>query len=58
MAPSAQKSDESAQAEVHRDDANGYVHYGFVHNGAFHPVASERVGDYDERVEAAKAEDD
>ena len=56
MAPKAETTDETAQAEVHRDDANGYVHYGFVHQGAFHPVHSERVGDYDERVQAAQDE--
>lgn len=33
------------------------VQYGFEHDGAFHPVAAERKGDYDERVEAAKDEE-
>jgi hypothetical protein len=58
MAPRAEPNDNSAQAEVRRDDASGLVQYGFVHNGAFHPVASERVGDYDERVQAAQDEDE
>jgi len=36
----------------------GFVHYGFNENGVFHPVASERQGDYNERIQAAKAEEE
>jgi len=36
----------------------GLVHYGFTENGVFHPIASERQGDYNERVEAAKGDDE
>jgi hypothetical protein len=43
----------SPYVEVRRDDEQGFVHYGIVSDGAFHPFASERVGDYDERVAAA-----
>jgi hypothetical protein len=58
MAPTPQKNENSADAEVRRDDASGLVTYGFVKDGAFHPVSSERVGDYDERVKAAQDEDE
>jgi hypothetical protein len=47
------KSNGSPYVEVRRDDEQGFVHYGIVSDGAFHPFASERVGDYDERVAAA-----
>lgn len=49
------KDDTPTPAIEHSDDGL-FVHYGFVHDGAFHPIASERVGDYEERVQAAKEE--
>lgn len=39
---------------IQRSDDGRFVHFGFEHDGAFHTVASERSGDYDERVQAAK----
>ena len=33
------------------------VTYGFEHDGAFHPLSSERKGDYEERIQAAKDEE-
>jgi hypothetical protein len=44
--------------EIRHDDELGLVRYGFVQDGVFHTVASERKGDYHERVAAAKAEDE
>ena len=37
---------------------SGFVHYGFNENGVFHPVASERQGDYNDRVAAEQEESD
>lgn len=39
---------------IQRSEDGRFVHYGFTHDGAFHPVSSERTADYDERVQAAK----
>ena len=47
------KSDSPVPA-IHRNDELGLVQYGFEHDGAFHPIAAERTGDYDERVKAAQ----
>jgi hypothetical protein len=47
------KSNGSPYVEVRRDEDQGFVHYGVVSDGAFHPFAAERIGDYDERVQAA-----
>lgn len=41
-----------------RSEDGAFVHYGFLHDGAFHPISSERAGDYDERVQAAKESGD
>ena len=39
-----------------QDSPDGlFVTFGFEYEGAFHPIASERKGDYTERIEAAKA---
>ena len=50
------KSDAPVPAIQFSEDGQ-FVNYGFEHDGAFHPVSSERKGDYDERVQAAKDED-
>ena len=39
--------------EVRRGETDGLVHYGVISDGTFHTFASERQGDYDERVKAA-----
>ena len=49
------KSDTPVPA-IQRTEDGRFVHYGFVVDGVFHPFASDRTGDYDERVEAAKDE--
>jgi hypothetical protein len=43
-----------ASVEIRRDEDGPLVHYGFVQDGVFHPVAAERKGDFDERVKAAQ----
>jgi len=48
---------DSATVEVRRSDDGQFVHYGVVNDGAFHPFASERAGDYDERVKAAQEDE-
>lgn len=50
------KNDSGVTAEIRHDEDGQFVHYGFVENGVFHPVASERKGDYTERVNAAQEE--
>ena len=50
------KNDTPVPAIKFSDDGI-FVHYGFEHEGAFHPLTSERIGDYNERIEAAKDED-
>lgn len=45
---------DSPVAAIQRDEEAKLIHFGFEVDGVFHPFASERVGDYDERVEAAK----
>ena len=52
-----EKKDSPVPAIQHSEDGL-FVHYGFEHDGAFHPIASERVGDYNERVQAAKDKDE
>jgi len=47
---------ESAPVPEIRHEA-GFVQYGFNENGVFHPIASERQGDYNERVEAAREDE-
>ena len=42
--------------EVRRSEDGRFVHYGVVENGVFHPFASERASDYDERIAAAETE--
>lgn len=37
-----------------RDPDGKFIHYGFEYEGAFHPIASEGAGNYDERVKAAQ----
>jgi hypothetical protein len=37
---------------------SGFVHYGFNENGVFHPISSERQGDYNDRIEAAREGDE
>jgi hypothetical protein len=54
MPPSKQNP---VTVEIRHDDELELVRYGFVQDGVFHTVASERKGDYHERVAAAKAED-
>jgi len=50
--------DNSVPVEVRRDENGQFVHFGVVSDGAFHPFATERTGDYDERVKAAQEESD
>lgn len=59
MAPTDKQTTQTDSAPVpaiRRTEDGLFVHYGFQHDGAFHIVASERAGDYDERVKAAKDE--
>lgn len=49
------KSDTPVPAIQHTEDGR-FVHYGFEVDGVFHPISSERSGDYEERIEAAKDE--
>lgn len=49
--------DDTPTPAIERSEDGRFVHYGFVHDGAFHPVASEGAGNYDERVQAAKDAD-
>lgn len=49
--------DETPVPTIVRDENGQFVHYGFTHDGAFHPFASEGAGNYDERVQAAKDEE-
>ena len=53
-----EKNENAASAEVRRSEDGLFVHYGFVHEGAFHPIASERTNDYQERVNAAQEEEE
>lgn len=46
--------EETPVPAIQRSEDGKFVHYGFLHDGAFHPLTSERSGDYDERVKAAK----
>ena len=46
--------DEAPVPAIRRSEDGQFVHYGFEHEGAFHPMTSERSGDYDERVKAAE----
>lgn len=48
-----EKTDSPVPA-IQRSEDGRFVHYGFEHDGAFHGIATERSGDYDERVQAAK----
>lgn len=41
---------------THSDDG-AFVHYGFTENGVFHPISSERTGDYEERIKTGQDED-
>ena len=50
------KDDTPVPTIVHSEDGR-FVHYGFTHDGAFHPIASEGSGDYQERIKAAKEEE-
>ena len=50
------KNDNPVPSIQFSEDGN-FVHYGFEYEGAFHPVSSERIGDYNERIEAAKDTD-
>ena len=52
-----EKKDTPVPAIQHSEDGH-FVTYGFEHDGAFHPIGSERQGDYDERVQAAKDKED
>ena len=52
---SKQNDDQPVPAIRHSADGS-LVEYGFEHDGAFHPIAAERAGDYDERVKAAQEE--
>lgn len=57
MAQSDKSSSQSEKAPVpaiRRDEGTNLVHYGFEVDGVFHPFASERSGDHDERVKAAE----
>lgn len=49
----AEKKDTPVPAIEHSADGQ-FVHFGFEYEGAFHPIGSERVGDYEERIKAAK----
>jgi len=53
----AEKNENAASVEVRHSDDGRFVHYGVVHGGAFHPISSERASDYQERVNAAAAEE-
>lgn len=46
--------DDNPTPAIHRSEDGRFIHYGFEHEGAFHPIATEGAGDYDERVKAAK----
>ena len=53
------KSSEKAPVPaIQRTEDGRFIHYGFLHDGAFHGFATERTGDYDERVQAAKDEEE
>lgn len=52
-----QQNENAATAEVRHSTDGLFVHYGFVHRGAFHPVASERLGDYEDRVHEAQQQE-
>lgn len=52
-----EKKEVPVPAIVQSEDGQ-YVHYGYEYGGAFHPFGSERVGDYEERIEAAKDKGD
>jgi len=49
--------DSTPTVEVRRSEDGRFVEYGVVSDGAFHPFATDRVGDYDERVKAAQEDD-
>lgn len=53
----AASKDSGVSVEIRRDEDGPLVHYGFVQNGVFHPVAAERKGDFDERVQAAQEDE-
>ena len=42
---------------IKRSEDGQFVHYGFKHDGAFHPIAADRASDYDDRVKAAQEDD-
>ena len=46
--------EETPVPTIVRSEDGKFVHYGFTHDGAFHPIGSEGAGNYDERVKAAQ----
>lgn len=50
----AEKKEEAPTPAIKHSDDGLFVHYGFEQDGVFHPFASERVGDHNERIKAAK----
>ena len=58
--PAGEKKNDGDSAPVpaiKRSDDGSLIQYGYEHDGAFHPFAAERSGDYDERVQAAQKDD-
>jgi hypothetical protein len=45
---------QEVQAGMRLSDESGLVEYGVIVDGVFHPTASERTGDYQERQAAGE----
>jgi hypothetical protein len=45
---------QKVEAAVRMSDESGLVEYGVLVDGVFHPTASERTGDYQERQAAGE----
>lgn len=54
QSPAEQQQEQAPVPSIQPSNDGLFIHYGFVQDGVFHPIASERIGDYNERVQAGQ----